>query len=289
MKDNNSMRGGTLRKRYLATYAKYIVKFLQGYEAEGVHVDAVTPQNEVDTDQDSRMPACLLPQEVEVEYVGKHLGPAIEGAGLKTKIWLLDHNYNLWGRAICELDDETVNKYTKSIAWHGYLGKPEWVQKVFAAHPDAEMYWTEGGPDITDPDYLTGWAKWSKTFGDILKNGLRCIIAWNIALDENGKPNIGPFPCGGVVTVNSQTNEVTRCGQYWAFAHYSRAFRRSSTIIRSDGEIKDVNHVVAQNPDGSYAGVLTNNGAARTVWIKQGKSAVEVTLPADSVVTLVWN
>ncbi|HZD94495.1 MAG TPA: hypothetical protein VE133_09585, partial [Candidatus Sulfotelmatobacter sp.] len=77
MKDNNSMLGGTIRKRYLGPYAKYMVKFLQAYEAEGVVIDAVTPQNEVDTDQDSRMPACLLPQEIEVEYVGQHLGPAI--------------------------------------------------------------------------------------------------------------------------------------------------------------------------------------------------------------------
>jgi glucosylceramidase len=288
MKDNYSMRGGTIRKKYLGVYANYIVKFLQAYVAEGVSIDAVTPQNEVDTDQDSRMPACLLPQEIEVEYVGKYLGPAIETAGLKTKIWLLDHNYNLWGRAICELDDENVSKYTRSIAWHGYLGKPEWVQKVFAAHPEAEMYWTEGGPDIVDPDYLTGWAKWSKTFCGILRNGLRCIIAWNIALDENGKPNIGPFPCGGVVTVHSGTNEITRSGQYWAFAHYSRAFRRSANVIQSDGQMENVYHVAAENPDGSYVAVVTNTGAARTVWITQGKSAVSVALPADSVVTLGW-
>jgi glucosylceramidase len=236
------------------------------------------------------MPACLLPQEIEVEYVGQHLGRAIEEAGLKTKIWLLDHNYNLWGRAICELDDEKVRKYTRSIAWHGYLGKPEWVQKVLAAHPDAEMYWTEGGPDITDPNYAVDWAKWSNTFCEILRNGLRCIIAWNLALDENGKPNIGPFPCGGLVTIHSRTREITRSGQYWAFAHYSRAFRRASTIIQSDGEIKDVHHVAAQNPDGTYAAVLTNTGAAkRTVWIKQGKSAVEAPLPPDSIVTLVWS
>jgi glucosylceramidase len=288
MKDNNSMLGGTIRKRYLGAYAKYIVKFLQAYEAEDAGINAVTPQNEVDTDQDSRMPACLLPQEIEVEYVGKYLGPAIEEAGLKTKIWLLDHNYNLWGRAICELDDEKVSKYTKSIAWHGYLGQPEWVQKVFAAHPDAEMYWTEGGPDIIDPDYLTGWAKWSKTFSGILRNGMRCITGWNLALDENGKPNVGPFPCGGVVTVHSRTGEITRSGQYWAFAHYSRSFRRAATVIQSDGEIADVHHVVAQNPDGTYAAVLTNSGAARTVWVRQGKSAIEVQLPSDSVVTLIW-
>jgi glucosylceramidase len=290
MKDNNSMLGGTIRKKYLGSYANYIVKFLQAYAAEGVSVDSVSPQNEVDTDQDSRMPACLLPQEIEVEYVGKYLGPAIEAAGLKTKIWLLDHNYNLWGRAICELDDEKVRKYTKSIAWHGYVGQPDWVRKVFAAHPDAEMYWTEGGPDITDPGYAKDWTKWSKTFCEILRNGLRCIIGWNMALDENGKPNIGPFPCGGVVTIHSQTREVTRSGQYWAFAHYSRAFRRSSTVIQSEGEIKDVCHVVAGNPDGTYAAVLTNTGAARrTVRIKQGNNALEVPLPPDSVVNLVWS
>jgi glucosylceramidase len=284
------MLGGTIRKKYLGSYANYIVKFLQAYAAEGVSVDSVSPQNEVDTDQDSRMPACLLPQEIEVEYVGKYLGPAIEAAGLKTKIWLIDHNYNLWGRAICELDDEKVRKYTKSIAWHGYLGQPDWVQKVFAAHPDAEMYWTEGGPDIIDPGYAKDWTKWSKTFCEILRNGLRCIIGWNMALDENGKPNIGPFPCGGVVTIHSQTREVTRSGQYWAFAHYSRAFRRSSTVIQSEGEIRDVCHVVAGNPDRSYAAVLTNTAATpRAVWIKQEKSAVEVQLPPDSVVTLAWS
>jgi len=182
MKDGNSMLGGTLRRRYLGAYANYLVKSLQAFQAEGVEIAAITPQNEVDTDQDSRMPACLLPQEIEVEFVGQHLGPAIEKAGLKTKIWLIDHNYNLWGRAICELDDEKVRRYTNSIAWHGYLGQPEWVHRVFTAHPRAEMFWTEGGPDIDDPVYSTNWPKWSSTFSRILRNRLRCIISWNLAI-----------------------------------------------------------------------------------------------------------
>lgn len=119
---------------------------------------------------------------------------------------------------------------------------------------------------------------------------MRCIIAWNIALDENGKPNIGPFPCGGVVTVHSGTNEIIRSGQYWAFAHYSRALRRSANVIPSEGEIKDVQHVAARNPDGTCAAVLTNiRSDKRTVWIKQSTKAVELPLPADSVTTLVWS
>ena len=289
MKDNNSMLGGTLRRRYLSAYANYLVKFLQAFQVDGVEIDAITPQNEVDTDQDSRMPACLLPQEIEVEFVGQHLGPAIEKAGLKTKIWLIDHNYNLWGRAICELDDDKVRRYSKSIAWHGYLGQPEWVQRVLTAHPDVEMFWTEGGPGINDPRYMTNWSKWSMTFSGILRNRLRCIIGWNLALDEMGKPNIGPFSCGGLVTVHSETREIVRSGQYWAFAHYSRALQRGARVIDSDGDIKNVHHIAALNPDGSYIVVLTNTGALpSTVWLRKENRAIELPLQSDSIATLVW-
>jgi glucosylceramidase len=289
MKDNNSMRGGTIRAHYLGAYANYFVKFLQAYRAERVEVNAVSSQNEVDTDQDSRMPACLFPQEIEVRFVGEYLGPAIERAGLKTKIWLLDHNYNLWGRAIAELDDPEVSKYTKSIAWHGYLGKPDWAEKVLAAHSDAEMYWTEGGPHFDDPDYAGNSSPWSSKFTGILRNGMRSIIAWNMALDETGKPNIGPFKCAGLVTIHSQTNEVVRSGQYWAFQHYSRAMQRNAVVIGSEGEVANVQHVAVVNPDGRYAVVLTNSGkAATTVQMRDGSSVVEVDLLADSVTTLTW-
>ena len=105
MKSGGSMLGGSMRRRFFGVYAEYLRKFLQAYSAEGVPVQAITVQNEVDTDQDARMPACIWPQEYEIEFVRDHLGPLFERNNIKTKIWILDHNYNLWGRAICELDD----------------------------------------------------------------------------------------------------------------------------------------------------------------------------------------
>src|SRR5581483_6874808 len=96
MKPNNSMLGGNMQRKHMPAYANYFVKFLQGYESEGVPVQAVTVQNEVDTDQDGRMPACTWPMEYEADFVRGHLGPAFERAGVKTKIWIIDHNYNLW-------------------------------------------------------------------------------------------------------------------------------------------------------------------------------------------------
>jgi len=42
-------------------------------------IHAVTSQNEVDTDQDGRMPACLWGQEYEIEFVKAHLGTGAKG------------------------------------------------------------------------------------------------------------------------------------------------------------------------------------------------------------------
>ena len=288
MKAGGSMLGGSMRRRYLPVYADYFVKFLKAYADQGVPIQAVTPQNEVDTDQDARMPACIWPQEYEIEFV-RMLGPALEKNGLSTKIWVLDHNYNLWGRAIAELDDPILRKYCNAIAWHGYVGKPEMMDKAHLAYPDAEMYWTEGGPDYTDPHYLNDWAKWGGIFTAVLRNWCRSITGWNLALDEQGRPNIGPFPCGGVVTIHSGTREITRSGQYWALAHFSRMIQRGARRFDSEDTITDVSHVAFENPSGSKVVVLTNGGEQRTVNLRLANLRCEVGLEKNSITTLTWS
>ncbi len=288
MKANGSMLGGSMRKKYFAAYAQYFVRVLQAYAAEGVRVDAVTPQNEVDTDQDCRMPACLWGQEYEIEFVASHLGPQFEKNGVATGIWILDHNYNLWGRAICTLDEPGVARYVDGVAWHGYAGRPEMMTRVHEAHPGKHMYWTEGGPDYTDRAYLTDWTRWSASFAAILRNWARCIIGWNLALDEKGRPNIGPFTCGGIVTIDSASREITRSGMYWALAHYSRGIRRGARRFESEGGVDGVSHVAFANPDGTSAAVLTNAGAARTARLQLAGRTAEVALPEDSITSLTW-
>ncbi len=288
MKAGGSMLGGSMRRRYIRSYTQYFVKFLQAYAAEGVPVQAVTPQNEVDTDQDGKMPACIWPQEYEIEFV-QHLGPALQQNGLSTEIWVLDHNYNLWGRAVCEFDDPGVRRYANAVAWHGYAGGAEMMARFHDAHPDAAMHWTEGGPDYTAPDYLTEWARWAQTFTEVLRNGCQSITGWNLALDEQGHPNLGPFPCGGVVTINSHSKEISRSGQYWALAHFSRFIRRGARRFASQSAGQGVDHVAAENPDGRKVLVLTNAAASRTANVQLGERLAEVPLEENSVTTLVWS
>jgi glucosylceramidase len=288
MKAGDSMLGGSMRKKYLSAYAQYFVKFLQGYSQEGVKIQAITVQNEVDTDQDGRMPAALWGQEYEVAFVKNHLGPALERASLDTKIWILDHNYNLWGRVMDEFNDPALFKYVEGVAWHGYVGTPEAMTRVHEAFPAKSNYWTEGGPDYKRPDYATDWAKWSHTFAGILRNWAQCIVGWNLVLDEQGRPNIGPFSCGGLVTLDSKTHAITRSGQYWAFAHYSKVVQRGARVISSEGTLAEIDHVAFENPDGTHVLVLTNQGGGQNVQCQAGKQALDLTLDPGSITTLQW-
>ena len=296
MKSNGSILGGAMRKHSFEPYARYFLKFLEAYKADGVGIDAVTVQNEVDTDQDGRMPACLWGQEYEIDFVENFLGPLLRKAGVPTKIWVVDHNYNLWGRAIGELSVPDAYEYIDGIAWHGYVGEPSAMTRVHDAFPRKSAYWTEGGPDVAAPNYQTDYTKWAETFNGIFANWARSITSWNVALDEKGTPNIGPFSCGGVITVDNATKKVTRSGQYWAFAHYSKHVRRGAKVFQTDGvgegtaqgTASPVSHAGFRNPDGSFVVVLANRGPEKRVQLVLGANSLELDLPADSVHTLEW-
>jgi glucosylceramidase len=301
MKYGGSMLGGSLKAANFETYARYLVKFLEAYRAAGVPVDAITSQNEVDTDQGGRMPASILSQENEVSFVGGYLGPAIAAAGLPTRIWVLDHNFNLWGRAFNTLENPDVHRYAEGVAWHPYVGSPEAMTRIHNAYPTKGMYWTEGGFELAaprqtaaaahpaEPDAETAIALSGAGATRALRNWARCLIDWNVALDENGGPNIGPFHLKGTTTIDSKSGNVTDRGpNYWVIKHLNHAARRGATVIESRGGIDGVFHVAFVNTDGRNAMMLTNTGPSRSVTIRNGGRSVEVALPAKSVTNLHW-
>ena len=320
MKANGSMLGGSLKPKNFGCYSKYLVKFLESYKAEGVPVDSITSQNEVDTDQDGRMPACVWAQEHEIVFVSQHLGPALERNRISTKIWVLDHNFNLWGRVMNTLENPRLSRYVDGVAWHPYVGSVTAVSRVHDLFPDKNMYWTEGdfdaafslvgpmtfgagapggaGPesdaetddaelhrDRQSPEAIAHAAVGA---AHAVHNWLKCIIIWNVVLDEHGKPNIGPFKGPGFITIDSRTKEISRSGGYWAMKHYTHAGRRGSKRFDSQGDIEGIAHAAFVNPDNTKAIVLTNTGATRKVQLRLGDMAVAIELPANSVTNLSW-
>ena len=113
--------GGWMREKYLGVFAEVLPSSIfKGYAEAGIKIDALTPQNEVETDQDGRMPAALWHPDIEVNFVRDHLGPLLKANNVDIDIWMLDHNYNLWQRAAWMLQQPRVSEYSTSIAFHGY-------------------------------------------------------------------------------------------------------------------------------------------------------------------------
>jgi glucosylceramidase len=306
MKTGGSMLGGSMREHWFAPLAQYFVKFLQAYADAGVKVQAVTVNNEVDTDQDGHFPATLWGQQYEMGFVMNHLGPALEKAAPDTKIWILDHNYDLWGRAVDELSNQGVYKYVDGVAWHSYAGTPDAMSRVRDMFPDKHMYFTEGGPPahlftpeehhrFAFPPYGTDWARWSNAFTDMLRNWARMICVWNLLLNENGRPDITTPPRpnrpGGLVCVDTKSQQLSYSGNYYAFSHYSKLIQRGAHIFASSGDLPGINHVVAENTDGSRVLVLTNSDSSleQRVQCTLGSRTLDVVVPPDSITSLVWS
>lgn len=318
MKNGGTMLGGNLKPVNFPIYAKYLVKYLEAYQAAGVTIDAISSQNETDTDQAGRMPACAWAQEHEVVFVGKHLGPALAESNLKTKIWILDHNFNLWGRAYNTLEDPDVFRYADGVAWHPYVGSVTAMTRIHDAFPAKHQYMTEGafgamadlvGPVVfaatpgpmtqagagqtprprrsEDPNVVIATGGLGGT--NALRNWARAIINWNVVLDENGNPNIGPFHGPGMITIDSRSKEITRGPNYWVMKHFNHAACKGAKVVDSRGDIGKVAHVAFVHPDGRKSLVLSNTGADRRIKIRSGTAMTEVTLPANSMTNLSWN
>ena len=69
MKTGGALCGGYMREQFVDCYADYIIKFVQAYAAEGIRVRAITPQNEPNTQQKGKMPACIWHPEIEAKFI----------------------------------------------------------------------------------------------------------------------------------------------------------------------------------------------------------------------------
>ena len=272
MKTGGNMCGGYMRECYLDCYAEYIIRFLKAYAEYGIQISALTPQNEPNTQQNGQMPACIWHPETEAAFIGL-LRQKLTENGLDVKIWMFDHNFNDTGRVIWSLENcEGLSSACDGVAFHYYSGAIEETLEVKTKFPQMELHFTEGGPRLTD-HYDTDWCKWGLMAVKALKAGYRSFTGWNLMLDETGGPNVGPFIglCGGLVTRNSQSAELTFSGQYKAFSHIVPYVTPASKIypIMVGNSLRlqigkypryerEIEGVLIENPNGKKIAVLVN-------------------------------
>lgn len=270
MKSSHVMQGGWMLEKYLDAYALYYLKFLQYYRENGIEIRALTPQNETETDQSSRMPACLWHPEIEMKFAQKLRKLLDENEFKDLKIWLTDHNFIMWHRAVFQMDCPATKAACAGIAWHPYEGYPEQVTDFRRKHPECENHWTEGNfiPYIFGLGLNTGGQvrrpmpyQHAKSYIAGLNNGIQSITLWNMALDPEGYPNIGPFACRGSVEITRDGKSAVPQADFKALVHFSKYIQRGAKRLIVDDSAVPSNFAVAafKNPDDTTVVVVSNS------------------------------
>lgn len=264
MKTSGHLEGGWMRSEYISAYALYYLKFLKYYQTFGITIDALTPQNESETDQVSRMPACLWHPDLEMQFA-KELRSLLDENGFEeTKIWLMDHNFNMWGRASYQMDDPATKAACTGIAWHPYEGYPEMMGWFRRRHPECENHWTEGEAinALFSKETMENLsvAAISHSFLQAINNGCQSITTWNLALDEAGYPNIGPFDCRGTIEISRDGTTVKRTPEYYALTHFSKYLQKGAKRVILDQLAIPIYFDIAafENPDHSLVIIVSN-------------------------------
>jgi O-glycosyl hydrolase len=303
MKANDSLDNqndaGTLLTGDYGALASYFVKVIQAYAAQGVPIDAITPQNEPrSSGSGTAYPGLTLPEPDEAQFISQNLAPALSAAGLHPKIYGNDLSWGSAAYASGLVSDPAAGTHLSGIAWHCYFGSPTAMSQLEQAAPSLDQIVDECSPEIRSfgtPEFLIS----------ALRNWSSVVSVWTTATDPSGGPIQPGNNCGGcrgLVTIDPNARTATlrteyyQLGQLSAFVHPG-AHRIDSPDFVSYGvngsNVETVtpglDDVAFLNPDGSKVLVTFNNSTTPTTFSVQSDGRYfTYTIPAQAMTTFLW-
>ena len=299
MKDNNNMlQGGKLLPEFYQSWANYYVKFINGYQKEGIPVWGLTLQNEPMAKQ--KWESCIYTAEEERDFLKNYLGPTLKKAGLgDKKITVWDHNRDLMTqRATTILDDPEANKYVWGIGFHWYeswSGGEQMYDNVGDVHemyPNKNLLFTEGCVEKFDAAKYQLWKngeRYGKSMINDFNNGTVGWTDWNILLDENGGPNhVGNF-CFSPIHGNVKTGELIYTPSYYFIGHFSKFIGKNAKRVSSVSSRSQLLTTSFLNNDGKVVTVVMNQSSKKIIYnLCIGTNTAEITILPHAIQTLVY-
>ena len=287
MKDNNNTIGGSLQPKYYSVYAQYFVKYIENMKAQGILIDAITPQNE--PLHPGNNPSMYMTAAQQTDFIKNHLGPAFQTANINTKIIIYDHNCDKPDYPISILNDADAKAFISGSAFHLYAGDISALSQVKNAHPDKDLYFTEQytassgefGGDLN-------WHLKNVIIGS-MRNWSKTALEWNLANNATFGPHTdgGCTTCKGAITVTSSSAYTQNVG-YYIIGHASKFVPTGSVRIASN-LTGDLQNVAFKTPNGDRVLIVQNNGSSNELFnIKFNNKWIVASLEAGSVGTYIW-
>ena len=261
MKNNGSYVAGRLKPEHYSEYARYFVKYLEAMRGHGIHVSAVTPQNEPQNPRNE--PSMVMSASEQAAFIKDYLGPELRKGAPETEILCWDHNCDGADYPLAVLGDAEARAYIAGVAWHLYNGSPEAMSYVREQYPEKKVYFTEQ------------WVSANDDFMGALRWHTKNIIIGALVKQRRGGPEIAAT--------------ITRNPGYYLMAHSARFIRPGSVRVHSS-TVDRLPNVTCLTADSRIVMVVMNDGdGPRRFRVRHRGASATLELGAGDVATLRWN
>ncbi len=289
MKSNATMLGtragvsGRLLPAAYAPLAQYFVRFIQAYQAEGLPIYAITPQNEP-LYAPASYPGMLMSVTEQSTFISAYLAPALAQANLHPRILAYDYNWDTPSYVRVLLRDAGVAANIAGIARHCYAGNPRVMSEIRAEFPTKEVHETECAPSAASISTM-------ELFFGAVQHWASTVTLLNAALDPTYGPHTGGCDnCAPLVIVDPASGQVTYPLEFYQVGHFSKFVSDGALHLETTSTPACLRPAAFRNPDGTLTLVAENPGDSDCVFrVLDGTSEwFGYALPAGAIATFVW-
>ena len=260
---------------HFRAYALYFRKYVDAYRAAGVPIWMVMPQNEFNSAQP--YPSCTWTSRSMATFIGKYLGPALEGSGT-------DLFFGTVERASMEivnnvLKDADCMRYVKGAGFQ--WGGKDAIVAVRRRYPGLFLVQTEQECGDGRNDWKHARHCWD-LMRHYLGHGASVYEYWNMSLCDDSLSRWG-WRQNSLVTVAADGRSWRFNIEYYVLKHVSHYVGRGSRRVASDGYEDALAFVTS---DGAVVVVLgSQSDREKVVEIRVGGRVARVNLLPNSLTT----
>lgn len=264
---------------FLRSYAIYQSKYLQEYEREGIHIDILMPQNEVQWEPCWQ--CCTWRPEDLAIFVERYLGPQLEQDSLTTDLWLGTINYPNPQWVFRFMENAGAARYIKGIGvqWSGMQAMPAIHERM----PQMPLMQTEGICGDGDNDWKDMETSWQRIV-HCFANGARSYMQWNMVLGDDLQ-SLFEWRQNALVIIDRKTGQLSRTPEYWLMKHLSHFVQPGASLLKAD-EKEDL--LVFRTQEGNVVAVACNReNNVRNLTLSVDNRNIAVSLKPKSLNTIV--
>jgi len=268
--------------RILQAYGLYLLKFVQAYQAAGIPIIHLHPQNEPVADQ--KFPSCKWEPALMAKFIREHLGPLFVQSGIACDIWLGTINsadYYAWADTL--LNEQNTRQYIKGIGYQ-YAGQYA-LQRTHLSWPELELLQTESEAGSSENSWDEALDQF-ELMHHYFTNGVSGYIYWNMVLPTGGQSTWG-WPQNSLISVDEKRKKATFNPEFYLMQHFGRFVLPGAVRLGTSG-VRTGTTLAFENPDGSQIIIAANPHMVERelIWLN-GSDCFSANLPPKSINTII--